>query len=179
MTRETTDAEKGRKFQAEVRRFIEEVVGENPDVNILSEAQVQGLSASWRLDILVVGRSVLTDEFSMYLAIINCKHVKEGAKPATYWTEMSRAYMELNDVKLNSELGDPKFFMVVNRHCVKGETDKNYPALFKNIGVELINFNSGAELDDFRKQLHQLLRENTPLEQIKKIEDALKAHHKT
>lgn len=111
MTQEISGAEKGRKFQAEVQDFVEEVVGENPDVKVLSELSLPGLSAPWRADIVVVGRSVfdsvLTGEFSIYLAIISCKRVKKGANPATYWTEMSRAYMELNDLKLNSDLGIP------------------------------------------------------------------------
>lgn len=162
MSQEISGAEKGRKFEAKVREFVEDVVGENPDVEVLSEPSLPGSSAQWTPDIVVVGRSVLTGEFAMYLAIISCKRVKEGANPATYWTEMSRAYMELNDLKLNSELGIPKFFMVVNRHRMKGETDKNYPILFKNIGVELINFNEDAELDEFGKQLRQLLREAKP-----------------
>jgi len=170
MTQETSDAEKGRKFQAEVQDFVEEVVGENPDVEVLSGLQVQGLSYRWTTDIVIVGRSVLTNEFSMYLAIISCKRIKGGVASSTYWTEMSRAYMELNDLKLNSGLGSPKFFMVVNRHRIRGETDKNYPLLFKNIGVELINFNDDAELETFAEQLHQLLRETIPLEQIKKLE---------
>lgn len=174
-----SDAEKGRKFQAEVREFVEEVVGENPDVTVLSEPSLHGLSAQWTPDIIVVGRSVftdsvLTDEFSIYLAIISCKRVKEGAHPATYWSAMSRDYMELNDLKLNSELGIPKFFMVVNRHRMKGETNKNYPTLFKNIGVELINFYDDEELERFAEQLRQLVRENTPLEHIKKLEETLK-----
>jgi len=144
----------------------------------LSELSLPGLSALWRADIVVVGRSVfdsvLTGEFSMYLAIINCKRVKEGAAPATYWTEMSRAYMELNDFKLNSDLGIPKFFMVVNRHTMKGEMNKNYPVLFNNIGVDLINFYENEDCERFAELLRQLLREVTPLKQIKKLEDVLK-----
>jgi len=52
---------------------------------------------------------------------------------------------------------------------MKGETDKNYPTLFKNIGVKLINFYEDEELERFAEQLRQLLRENTPFEQIKKL----------
>lgn len=82
--------------------------------------------------------------------------------------------MELNDLKLNSELGIPKFFMVVNRHRMKGETNENYPTLFRNIGVELTNFYDNEELERFAEQLRQLVRENTPLEHIKKLEETLK-----
>jgi len=99
-----SDAEKGRKFQAEVREFVEEVVGENPDVKVLSEPSLPGLSVQWTPDTIVVGRSVLTDKFSIHLVIISYKRVKEGAHPATYWSAMSRDYMKLNDLKLNSEL---------------------------------------------------------------------------
>jgi len=179
MTQGVSDAEKGRKFQDDVQEFVEEVVGENPDIKVLSNTQVPGLSYHWEADVVVVGRSVLTNEFSMYLAIINCKRVKEGAASSTYWTEMSRAYMELNDLQLNLELGNPKFFLVVNRHRMKGETDKNYPVLFKNIGVETINFTNDEELETFAEQLRQLLSEAIPLEQIKRLEETFKEHHKT
>jgi hypothetical protein len=174
------DAQKGRNFQSEVRRFVKEIVGENHNVEVRSEFPLQGLSAQWKLDIVVVGKLIFTGEFSTYLAIVSCKHVKENPKnKATYWTEMSRTYMELNDLQLNSELSKPKFFLVVNRHCMKGEVDKNYPALFKNIGVEMINFNDHEERKTFAKHLQQLLSEANPSEQIKKFEKAVKETHKT
>lgn len=172
------DAERGRRFQDEVRRFVEEVVGENPDVKILSEQQLQGLSAQWKADIVVVGKSLFTGEFSMYLVIIICKKVKENAASPTYWSEMSRTYMELNDIKLNSEMGNPKFFLV-NRYRMKGETDKNYPVLFKNIGVEMMNFSDDEEFEKFAKQLRQQLSEVNPSEQIKRLEGIFKETHKT
>lgn len=179
MTQEISDAEKGRKFEAEVQRFVEEVVGENPDIKVRSRLSLPGLSARWTSDIVILGRSLLTNEFTMCLVIISCKRVKEGAAPSTYWTEMTRAYMELNDLKLNSELLNPRFFMVVNRQCMKGETHKNYPILFKNIGVELINFNDDAELDEFGKQLRGLLLEAKPSKQIDRLKEVLERTPKT
>jgi hypothetical protein len=175
MAQELDAAEKGRRFQAEVKKFVEEVIGENLNVKVVSEQPVQGIShPSWEVDIAVMGKLLGTNGFSMYLAVISCKHVKESVNPATYWTEMSRTYMELNDLKLNSELCNPKFFLVVNRYCVKGEMDKNYPLLFKNIGVEMINFNNSIEREKFASQLFQQSSKANPSEQVKGFEDLFK-----
>lgn len=121
---------------------------------------------------------MFTGEFSIYLAIVSCKKVKEGAASPTYWSEMSRTYMELNDLKINSELGNPKFFLVVNRYCMKGENDKNYPVLFKNIGVQMVNFYNDDERGKFADQLRQQLLEANPSEQIKKLETLKETHEK-
>jgi hypothetical protein len=151
-TQRTNDAEKGNRFQKEVRDFVEKAISKRLTVAVPCQ-RLSGSSARWNVDIVVRKRFTKNNTC---LAVISCKHVKEGANPATYWTEMSRTYMELNDLKLNSDLDTAKFYVVVNRHCMKGEVDKNYPILFRNIGVSMINFHEDKDRRRFADELRKL-----------------------
>lgn len=117
---------------------------------------------------MVVAQGVISGEYSIYVAIIECKYIGEKSSLGVYWTAMSRAYMELNDLRMNPELLQPKFYLVVNRHRRGGL--RSYPEIFKSIGVEMINFYDPDECARFEEQLRLMLKDVSFEEQLRRIE---------
>ena len=65
---------------------------------------------------------------------------------------MCRAYTELNDLRLNNQLGAPKFYLIVNRYPQKHEGERNYHELFMNIRVKMINIHNPMNRQNLRKK---------------------------
>jgi len=96
----------GKQLEDEVKKIIENVIADRIGVKVLQRSSLPGASAYWTPDIILAAELLLyPGQYSLYLAIIECKNIGEGVHPATYWTHMSRAYMELNNLQLNRDLG--------------------------------------------------------------------------
>lgn len=107
----------GNRLENEVRKVIEDIIAEKYKFfapRVLRKPKVPGLSSIWEPDIVVVAESIISGEYSIYVAIIECKYIGEKSSPGIYWDAMSRSYMELNDLRMNPELRGPKFYLVVN-----------------------------------------------------------------
>ena len=102
---------------------------------------------------------------SLELAIVEYKCI-ESPTEGTYWSEMSRAYMSLNDLRLVYR-EDLSFYLVVNRNS-KGKK-RDYSEIFGNIGVKLVNINIPEERSEFESNIKRLLEETTFDEQAKKL----------
>jgi len=176
---EEISSTEGRQLENEVKKKIEDVIADRMGVKILQEHKILGLSAQWKVDIAVAAELLLyPGEYSLYLAIIECKNIGDVGHPYTYHTHMCRAYTELNDLRLNSKLGAPKFYLMVNRFPSEHEVKKNYHELFKNIGVKMINIHDPSEQTEFEGEMHSMLRKSTFEEQARKLEELCKIHNR-
>jgi len=157
---------KGYRFQDEIRDKLENITSNYHWCKTLVEPRVHGQSNIWTPDLVVVAEHVVTGDH-LYLAIIECKGVGRGVSSPVYWTHMSRAYMELNDLRLKKEKGFRRVYLVVNRCPEKGESPRlNYPQLFKSIEVELVHGDDARELTGFEEQIDRLCRESSPVKQL-------------
>lgn len=162
---------KGRAFELEVKRIIEDVIAKTKAefrAEVISHKRLIGFSAEWYPD-LVLMTSLLLDSLkrSLELAIVECKYIADSSSEGTYWSEMSRAYMSLNDLRLVYREG-LSFYLAVNRNS-KG-MKRDYSKIFGNIGVKLVNINIPEERSEFESNIKQLLEETTYDEQAKKLE---------
>jgi hypothetical protein len=161
---------KGDEFELEVKRTIEGVIAKTKTesrAEVFSRKQLKGFSAEWYPD-LVLMTSLLLDSLkpSLELAIVECKYIADLSSEGTYWTEMSRAYMSLNDLRLVYREG-LSFYLAVNRNS-KGKK-RDYSKIFGNIGVKLVNINIPEERSEFESNIKRLLEEATYDEQAKKL----------
>lgn len=176
MGRVESSGKRGEQFELEVRRIIEGVITEAKAefrAEVVSHPRLKGFSAEWQPDLILMA-SRLLDKFperSLELAIIECKYVDEGASEGQYWSQMSRAYMSLNDLRL-AYSGSLNFYMAVNRYS-KGRR-RDYSKVFRNIGVKLVNINVVEERLEFENDIKRLLEETTFKEQGKKLEELLR-----
>jgi len=160
----------GYEFQYKIMDLVEEITSEYWWCKSLDQPMVQGQSKNWKPDLVVAAEDAITLD-DLYLAVIECKSAKRGASSACYWTHMSRAYMELDDLRLKREKGRKRFYLIMNRSPVRGEAPKlDYPKLFKNIEVEFIHGDDPEELASFEEQIHRLCREAIPSRQLKEID---------
>jgi hypothetical protein len=160
---------KGRAFELEVKRIIEDVIAKTKAefrAEVISHKRLMGLSTEWYPD-LVLMASLLFDSFkpSLELAIVECKCI-ESPTEGTYWSEMSRAYMSLNDLRLVYR-ENLSFYLAVNRNS-KGKK-RNYSEIFGNIGVKLVNINIPEERSEFESKIERLLEESTYDKQLEKL----------
>ena len=161
---------KGREFELEVKRIIEDVIAKAKAefrAEVISHPSLMGFSAEWKPD-LVLKASLLLDSLkpSLELAIVECKYISDSSKEGTYWSEMSRAYMSLNDLRLVYR-EDLSFYLAVNRYSAGMKRD--YSKVFRNIGVRLVNINIAQERLEFESNLNRLLEDTTYDEQLKKL----------
>ena len=165
-----SSAKKGEEFELEVRRIIEGIIAKAKAefrAEVMSRPRLIGFSAEWQPDLVLMARSLLyPSERSLELAIVECKYVGEAASEGTYWSQMSRAYMSLNDLR-HVYREDLSFYLAVNRYS-KGKK-RDYPKIFRNIGVKLVNINVPEECVEFENNIEQLLEETTFEEQEKKL----------
>ena len=168
---------KGREFELEVKRIIENVIDKAKAefrAEVIKNKPLTGFSAEWKPD-LVLMASLLLDSLkpSLELAIVECKYVDDSSHEGTYWTEMSRAYMSLNDLHLGYR-ENLSFYLAVNRNS-KGKT-RDYSKIFGNIGVKLVNVNMPEERAEFENSIKWLLEETTYDEQLKKLKHVFEKH---
>lgn len=165
-----SSTKKGEEFELEVKRIIEGVVAKakaESRAKVVSHPRLIGLSAEWQPDLVLMATSLLyPSERSLELAIVECKYVGEVASEGTYWSQMSRAYMSLNDLRLVYREG-LSLYLVVNRYS-KG-MKRDYSKIFRNIGVKLLNINVPEERVKFENNIKRLLEETTFEEQKKKL----------
>jgi hypothetical protein len=162
---------KGKEFELKIKRIIEDVISKAKAefrAQVISHQPLMGFSTEWRPD-LVLMTSHLLDSLkpSLELAIVECKYIDDLSSEGTYWTEMSRAYMSLNDLRL-AYRQHLSFYLAVNRNS-KGRT-RDYSKIFGNISVKLVNINIPEERSEFESDMKQLLEETTYDEQAKKLE---------
>jgi len=161
---------RGYAFQDFIGDMLEEIVSEYWWSSFSNQPKMQGQSNRWTPDIKINAENAFFLE-DLNLAVIECKNVKQQVSSPVYWTHMSRAYMELNDLQLMRENQAKKFYLVVNRSRLKGESPKkDYSQLFKSICVELVHADNPRELASFKEQIHQLCENSNPLQQMKEIE---------
>ena len=174
--------EKGKKFELEVKRIMQDMIAKakaEHRLRVASRPSLMGVSAEWQPDlVLMAGLLLDPSNPSLELAIVECKYVserskQERSKEGTYWTEMSRAYMSLNDLRLANREGT-NFFLVVNR---QGESkERDYSKIFRNIGVKLVRINIPEERVEFESDINRLLEETTYNEQAKKLKHVFEQH---
>jgi len=120
------------------------------------------------------------DDYSVDLAIIEIKHIEPTSGKGRYHQHMSYAYVELNDLsvgyKSETEVGSqvPRFYLIVNRCPISGESKRNYPRIFQTIGVKMINFNDDAEKASFLDEIRRLSQEWGFDEQSRRLAEAFK-----
>ena len=165
-----SSAKKGEEFELEVRRIIEGVIAKAKAefrAEVMSHPRLTGLSAEWQPDLVLMATSLLyPSERSLELAIVECKYAGEAASEGTYWSQMSRAYMSLNDIRHIYREG-LSFYLAVNRYSKSKKRD--YSKIFRNIGVKLLNINVPEERVKFENKIKRLLEETTFEEQEKKL----------
>lgn len=166
-----SSVKKGEAFELEVRRIIEGVIAKTKAefrAEVVSHPRLIGLSAEWWPDLVLMAASLLDvpSERSLELAIVECKYVGEAAKRGTYWSQMSRAYMSLNDLRRVYREG-LSFYLAVNRYSKSKKRD--YSGIFRNIGVKLLNINVPGERVEFENNIKRLLEETIFEEQEKKL----------
>jgi len=120
---------RGKEFEIEVKRIVEGVIAEAKAefrVEVVSHPRLMGLSAEWQPDLVLMASHLLDklSEFSLELAIVECKYIDEVASEGTYWSQMSRAYMSLNDLR-HAERENLYFYLVVNRYCKSMKRDNS------------------------------------------------------
>ena len=163
---------RGYAFQNLIMDMLEEIVSEYWWCSFVNQPKIHGQSNRWTLDIKINAENTFTLE-DLSLAVIECKNVMHQVSSPVYWTHMSRAYMELNDLRLKRENQGIRFYLLVNRSPVKGEYPKfDYSQLFKSIGVEVVNADNPLELASFKGQIHQLCINSNPPQQINDIEQS-------
>ena len=161
---------RGYAFQNLIMDMLEEIVSEYWWCSFVNQPKIHGQSNRWTLDIKINDENTFTLE-DLSLAVIECKNVMHQVSSPVYWTHMSRAYMELNDLRLKRENQAMSFYLLVNRSPLKGEYPKfDYSQLFKSIGVELVHADNPRELASFKGKIHQLCGNSNPLQQIKEVE---------
>lgn len=160
---------KGYRFQDEIRDKLESITSKYWWCETLIEPRVHGQSNVWTPDLVVAAENAITCGY-LYLVAIECKGPRRGVSSPVYWTHMSRAYMELNDLRLKKEKSFRRVYLVVNRHPVKGESPKlDYPQLFKSIEVGLVHGDDPEETARFEEQIDRLCREALPSKQLEAI----------
>ncbi len=165
---------RGQEFELKVNQLIKDIilsVGAQDRAEVVYHPFVMGKSTKWYPD-LVLRAHALFDPFeskSLILAVIECKSTDEKASEGTYWSQMSRAYMSLNDLGFVNET--TRFFLAVN----KGSR-RNYAEIFSNIGVKIVNVNMPDELSELEGSLRHLLEESSLDRQLQKFKQLLKEH---
>lgn len=165
--------EKGRVFELEVKRIIENVVAKTKAesrVKVVSHICLSGLSAKWYPDLVLMANLVFDSlKPSLELAIVECKCI-DSPTEGTYWSEMSRAYMSLNDLRLANRQ-PVNIYLAVNRHSKSKRRD--YSEIFGNIGVKLVNMSVPEERLEFEGEIERLLEKSTYEEQLKTLKSSL------
>lgn len=166
-----SSGESGSKFVREVARFLVEKLPSGVLVGVVP-SPVQGASGElWKPDLEVFflnpPKPGVTSEFvdtpvgpaeigSLHArAVFECKHVSPDVskKAGSYHSHMTRAYMELNDIRLKEK--EISLYLIVNRRPLVDEYHKDYNALFESIGVRLVSFEQ--ERDVLVSELMRLL----------------------
>jgi hypothetical protein len=167
---------KGQEFELEVNQLIQDIivsVGAQDRAKIVYHPLIMGKSTKWYPDLVLNVHSLFEpfESKSLELAIIECKYIDEASSEGTYWSQMSRAYMSLNDLRLVNETSS--FFLAVN----KG-SNRNYTDIFGNIGIKLVNVNMPDELSEFKSSLRHLIEKNSLDIQLQSFKQLLKEHSK-
>lgn len=162
--------EKGHALESQVSELIQGIialVGAEDRAEVVYHQPVMGKSTVWKPDLVLRTHALLEplEEKSMELAVIECKYIDEAASEGTYWSQMSRAYMSLNDMRLANIASN--FYLVVNK--VNKSSKRSYSVIFKNIGVKLVNINSQEDISGFKSSVEQLIKESTIENQIQKL----------
>lgn len=163
---------KGNDLEFRVTELIEGIiVSVGAKAEVVNHPLVIGKSTRWHPDLVLKAHALLDplEGRSLELAIIECKYIDEASSEGTYWSQMSRAYMSLNDMRLADITSN--FYLVVTKR-----SGRNYSDVFKNIGVKLVNVNVQEELSEFKSSLRQLLEENSFDEQLEKLKQSLQEH---
>jgi hypothetical protein len=165
-----TSARKGEEFELKVRRIIESVIAKVKAefrAEVLSHPRLTGFSAEWQPDLVLTATSLLyPSKHSLELAVVECKYADETASEGTYWSQMSRAYMSLNDLR-QIYRKSLRFYLAVNRSSKSKKRD--YSNIFRNIGVKLQNISVPEDRVELQNDIKRLLRETTFEEQEKKL----------
>jgi hypothetical protein len=172
--------EKGNKFEVEVETIIRDVVTRIKAqlkaefrAEVIPHPRLMGACAEWRPDLALMASSLFDSmNPSLELAIIECKYVDDSSSEGTYWTQMSRAYMTLNDLRLAGR-ESLAFYLTVNRHNAGMRRD--YSEIFRGIGTKLVNIHVLQERVRFESDMKRLLEESTWEQQTKKLKSSLKA----
>ena len=165
---------RGNDLELRVSELIKGIlvsVGDEDRAEIVYHPLVIGKSTKWYPDLFLKAHALFDppEERSLDLAIIECKYIDEASSEGTYWSQMSRAYMSLNDMRLADITSN--FYLVVTK-----SSRRNYLDVFKNIGVKLVNVNVQEELSEFMSSLRQLLEENSWDRQLQKFKLLLQEH---
>lgn len=165
-----SSVKKGHEFELLVNEVIDGVIVRAEAefrAEVLRQPRLMGFSTEWMPDLVLMVEPLLhPSERSLELAVFECKYVSETASEGTYWSEMSRGYMSLNDLRLiyREHL---KFYLIVNRYSKSKKRD--YPKIFKNIGVKMVNINDPKGKVEFERDVKQLLEETTFEKQAEKL----------
>ena len=161
---------KGHKFELLVKKIIDGVIARAKAefrAEVLRQPRLRGFSTEWKPDLVLIARSLLyPSERSLELAVFECKYIDAAAKEGTYWSQMSRGYMSLNDLRLVYR-EDLQFYLLANRHSTSRKRD--YPEIFRNIDVKMVNINDPKGRAEFEKDVQQLLEEATFEKQATKL----------
>ena len=165
------------EFELEVKRIIEGVIAKTKAefrAEVIGRKCLIGLSAQWQPDLVLMAHSLFDSlKPSLELAMVECKFVSDSSSEGTYWSQMSRAYMSLNDLRLVYR-EDLSFYLAVNRYSTGIRRD--YSKIFRSIGVRLVNINLPEERLEFESDIKKLLEETTYDEQAKKLEEVCKEY---
>jgi hypothetical protein len=169
--------QKGHALESKVETLLLKAIvsAEAEDrAEVISHPSLTGKSAQWHPDLVMKVHSLFDplEERSLELAIVECKFIDETGSEGTYWSQMSRAYMSLNDLRLANREG-LSFILVVNR-LSKGFR-RDYSEVFRNIGVKLVNINDSQDCLDLENELKNLLAKSTFDEQIRKLKELISA----
>lgn len=157
-----SSVKKGHEFELLVKKIIDGVIPRAKAkfrAEVLRQPRLKGFSTEWDPDLVLMATSLLyPSERSLELAVFECKYVGEATSEGTYWSQMSRGYMSLNDLRLGYR-EHLQFYLVVNRYSKSKKRD--YPEIFRNIGVKMVNINDPKGRAEFKKEVQQLLEETT------------------
>jgi hypothetical protein len=102
---------RGREFESQINQLIQGIivsVGAEDRAAVSNHQRLMGKSTKWYPDLVLRAHSLFEplEARSLELAIIECKYIDETASKGTYWSQMSRAYMSLNDMRLADEISN-------------------------------------------------------------------------
>lgn len=168
-----SSVKKGHEFELLVKKIIDGIIARTKTefrAEVLRHPRLEGFSSEWDPDLVLMARSLLyPSKRSLELAVFECKYTGEVASEGTFWSQMSRGYMSLNDLRLVYR--EDLFYLMVNRYNKSKKRD--YPEIFRNIGVRMVNINNPKERAEFEKDIQQMLEETTFDKQAEKLRRVL------
>ncbi len=142
----------GDAFENEVIGFLVKSVGSGLSIHKpegkLHGDKIQGASGG-TLDHDVLPRAVIECKWAGPIA------AEKRQKGSSLDSNLARAYEHLNDIHLKNK--ETKLFVVVSRLPIRGEQSRNYPLLFRNIGVVFFNFGDSRDRQRLVEEVTSLI----------------------